>query len=153
MEETSINWKHESDTLQPTTEDEMIPQPILDIEKLEETGYQVSGRFFAGTRCQVCGASQLDAILTCQSCSSTQIEPATFGAEGVLYSFTTIYASTKSADPYTLAYVDLDDGPRVLGEVLHPDNGLSCGVRVVAVPSELALGAWGFQIEEKASGE
>lgn len=129
----------------------MIPQPILDIERLDISGYQVADRHFVGTRCGSCGATQLDAIATCQRCSSSQIEVASFGPEGVLYSFTTIYASGKSPNPYTLAYVDLDAGPRVLGEVLASENGPLCGTRVVAVPSAEALDAWGFQVQEKAA--
>jgi uncharacterized protein len=45
--------------------------------------------------------------------------PETFGSEGVIWATTTIHV-TDAAErelPYTLAYVDIDDGPRLLAHV------------------------------------
>jgi hypothetical protein len=50
----------------------------------------------------------------CPRCGGAT-EPAAFGPEGVVWSTTTIHVdSDEPRAPYTLAYVDLDDGPRLL---------------------------------------
>jgi uncharacterized OB-fold protein len=46
------------------------------------------------------------------------MEEARFGPAGVVWSVTTIHVpSGKREAPYTLAYVDFDDGPRVLAHL------------------------------------
>lgn len=124
----------------------MTAQAIPDLERLGSTGFQDSSQEFEGTRCDACGTSQLDEVLICLSCGSKEIRRASFGASGRLYSFSTIHASSYSPDPYTLAYVDLDDGPRVLGEVVGTGIEPHCDDRVVAVPSDRAVEQWAFQI-------
>jgi uncharacterized OB-fold protein len=52
------------------------------------------------------------------------------GPGGSLYSFSTVFVGPAAGEPYTLAYVDLDGGPRVLGRVLGTPDLLECDARV-----------------------
>lgn len=46
------------------------------------------------------------------------MEEASFGPAGTVWSVTTIHVPSGDREaPYTLAYVDLDDGPRMLAHV------------------------------------
>lgn len=61
------------------------------------------------------------------------MEEASFGPAGTVWSVTTIHVPSGDRDaPYTLAYVDLDDGPRVLTHV-------SDGVAAPAVSGRVTL--------------
>lgn len=80
-----------------------------------------------GYACAECGrrTADLDAR-RCPDCGST-IEPTDFGPGGVVWSYTDVHISDR-ATPFALAYVDLDDGPRILAEGTEP--GLAVGLRV-----------------------
>lgn len=85
----------------------------------------------AGGRCVDCGHPSPTAAPRCARCSGPT-EPARFGPEGVVWATTTIHVPSGDRDaPYTLAYVDLTAGPRVLAHVQDgPDLGLSVGATV-----------------------
>jgi hypothetical protein len=63
---------------------------------------------------------------------SAELEPARFGPDGTVWSTTTLHVASGGREaPYTLAYVDLDDGPRVLAHVEDgPRLALQVGERV-----------------------
>jgi uncharacterized protein len=71
-----------------------------------------------GARCAACGHVHAIAVGRCTRCRAPALEPARFGPAGVVWSTTTLHVAggTRTA-PYTLAYVDLDDGPRLLAQV------------------------------------
>lgn len=57
--------------------------------------------------------------------------PATFGPNGTVFSSTVLRIPVPGrTPPFTLAYVDVDDGPRILAHVDGPDEALvpGCGV-------------------------
>ncbi len=71
----------------------------------------------AGRRCRSCGAVVAFAWPQCPECRS-EVEPADFGPDGTVWSSTVVrIAVSGRTPPYALAYVDLDDGPRVLAHV------------------------------------
>ena len=56
----------------------------------------------------------------CPSCGGT-VEPAEFGPGGTVWSSTVVRIQVPGrTPPYALAYVDLDDGPRLLAHVRQP---------------------------------
>lgn len=85
------------------------PRPLLDEGP---DGPQV-----IGVRCTACGHPSALRVPRCPRCQQPT-EVARFGPDGVLWATTTIHvASGARAAPYTLGYVDLDDGPRVLADI------------------------------------
>ena len=106
-----------------------------------------------GSRCGACGTRLFPARTFCPACDS-EAPPAdvVLAPEGSVFSFTTVrQAPGHRPVPYTLAYVDLDDGVRVLAQ-LDPapgdmDDAVHIGQRVrlllrnvVPPPGEPRLG-------------
>jgi len=76
------------------------------------------GYAIAGARCTACGHPNATTAPRCPRCGG-EAAAALFGPAGTIWATTTIHvASGNRAAPYTLAYVDLDEGPRVLAHVL-----------------------------------
>ena len=66
--------------------------------------------------------------------------PATFGPIGTVWSHTTVHVAADSHDtPYTLAYLDLDEGPRLLVELVGDVSTVSVGASARLCP-ETSLG-------------
>ena len=67
----------------------------------------------------------------CPVCGSSAMAAATFGQGGTVFSSTVLRIPVPGrTPPFTLAYVDVDDGPRVLAHVDGPDESLVPGSRV-----------------------
>lgn len=67
-----------------------------------------------GVRCTGCGLPVAFARRRCPACHGP-VEAAEFGPEGTVWSATMVRIPVPGrTPPYGLAYVDLDDGPRVL---------------------------------------
>lgn len=67
----------------------------------------------------------------CQDTGARDMEPIIFGPYGKLYSFSIVHVSATRATPYTIGYVDFENGLRVLAEVRTetPDE-LNCDLDV-----------------------
>jgi uncharacterized protein len=83
--------------------------------------------------CLECGASQSLARYACRQCGSARLEWRDSDGRGTVYA-TTVVQRAPSDDfralaPYTLALVDLDEGPRLMA---HGTPGLAIGDRVFA---------------------
>lgn len=67
-----------------------------------------------GARCTRCGHRVAFARPRCPACRGP-VEAAEFGPGGTVWSSTVVRIPVPGREPpYALAYVDLDDGPRVL---------------------------------------
>lgn len=84
------------------------PRPVLD------------GSHVRGSRCQRCGHGFSPAGDWCPRCLSAA-DPAVFGPAGTVWSSTVVHLPVGNRrPPWAVAYVDLDDGPRVLGCLDQP---------------------------------
>jgi uncharacterized protein len=90
----------------------------------------VEGRL-EGSRCTSCGYRLAGSAPRCPACGGT-LSPALFGPGGTLWSRTTLRVPVQERPvPYILAYVDLDEGPRVLAHVeADPEHPPAVGARV-----------------------
>lgn len=80
-----------------------------------------------GATCPSCSYVVAGESPRCPACG-TRTEPARFAGNGRVWSATTVHVSVQGRQiPYTLAYVDLDDGPRVL---VHLPSRPPVGARV-----------------------
>ncbi|MFJ9388928.1 Zn-ribbon domain-containing OB-fold protein [Nocardioides sp. NPDC101246] len=81
----------------------------------------VDGRV-VGSRCTECGyPSAQTGLPWCPACQRGEMVEEGFGPDGVVWSSARVQLRVLHREPpYTLAYVDLDDGPRVLARLLEP---------------------------------
>ena len=86
--------------------------PRPEIHRTAEGDWVVVGR-----RCRTCAEPVAYAWPRCPACGA-EVEPAHFGPRGTVWSSTVVRIAVPGhTPPYSLAYVDLEDGPRVLAHV------------------------------------
>ena len=87
----------------------------------------------SGSRCSACGYPNPSALERCPLCAA-QCSPTEFGPGATVFAATVLRVPVPGrTPPYALAYIDLDDGPRILAHVEGTDNALVPGVRVRVV--------------------
>ncbi len=98
---------------------------------------QQDGRvLLVGSRCDECHYPLAVSPPRCPMCSSDSMGAATFGPAGTVFSSTVLRIPVPGrTPPFTLAYVDIDDGPRILAHVDGADEA-------VAPESRVALSGW-----------
>jgi uncharacterized OB-fold protein len=83
--------------------------------------------------CRACNAPQTLARYACRACGSTNLEWRLSRGIGRVYAATTVARAPseeyRALAPYTLAIVELEEGPRVMG---HASVGVRIGDRVRA---------------------
>ncbi|NYG57186.1 hypothetical protein BJ980_000109 [Nocardioides daedukensis] len=83
-----------------------------------------------GVACTDCGHPMPTPRPRCADCGGRVVE-ARFGPAGVVWSSTVVrIAVGDRTPPYALAYVDLDEGPRVLAHVRGSDTAPAVGSRI-----------------------
>lgn len=86
----------------------------------------------AGSRCADCGHPMSVAPPRCPVCGHPTMLPDAFGPKGTVFSSTVLRIPVPGrTPPFTLAYVDMDDGPRILAHVDGPDEPLVPGSGVM----------------------
>jgi hypothetical protein len=111
---------------------------------LSPVGDPVAGPFFAGIlegrftaqRCNSCEALRWPPLSGCPDCHSRSTTWVEVAPTGTIWSFVVYHrafqASLKEEIPYTVAMVELDDGPYVVGRLVPGDKPPAVGDRVVA---------------------
>jgi uncharacterized OB-fold protein len=77
----------------------------------------------------------------CSGCGGDELAPEDLGAEGVLYTYAAVHVASGRATPYTLGYVDLPSGPRVLARISAAEEELAVDQRVRL---HLDVDGWAF---------
>lgn len=90
-------------------------------------------RELAVQRCGACGHSQFFARPFCLACDGKDLAWAASSGRGSIYSMTTVHrqASPDFPVPYVNAIVELDEGPRLLSNIVGGPCGIGDRVRVV----------------------
>ncbi len=85
-----------------------------------------------GSKCETCGNTFFPPTKVCPQCRRKgKISPLEFSGKGKVFSYTVIYSASKMHEqftPYPLALVQLEEGPRVLSQIVE------------CAPSELKIG-------------
>lgn len=96
---------------------------------------EVRGCQVLGSVCGSCGWASAWRRARCERCLGTSAVES-FGPGGIVWSSATVHLRVgHRSPPFTLAYVDLDHGPRVLVRI-RPDVELKGGVRVRIIGSD-----------------
>jgi uncharacterized protein len=91
-----------------------------------------------GARCVACRYPLAFPRPHCPLCGD-ETAPETFGPAGHVWASTVVRVAVPGRrPPYGLAYVDLDDGPRVLAQVADADDAVAIGARVQLVDTPSA---------------
>jgi uncharacterized OB-fold protein len=84
-------------------------------------------------RCDACGRARFPPMPACPWCGSRATTTVEASGHGTVYSFVTAHQAVSpgydGALPYTVATVELDEGPRVLAQV-EPPLAVSIGAAV-----------------------
>jgi uncharacterized OB-fold protein len=101
--------------------------------------------------CKDCGAWVWTPRPLCNECGSEHIEWTPMSGKGEIYSFTVIRqvvgrAASKSFEPdipYVVAWVDLDEGPRMISNVVGcPVDQVTLGMKVSVVFEQASKDVW-----------
>ena len=94
---------------------------------------------FVGVRCRDCGTTLLLRRARCENCSSKDLIHETFASSGVVYTFTiqrypspVPHVGPTPWVPRPVAWIDLDNGPRVMGPIAARADEVRIGMRVTA---------------------
>ena len=73
-----------------------------------------------GLKCQECGTITVPPKMTCQKCTSPNMEIVELKGEGKIRTFTTVNVAPEGREdevPYTILLVELDEGPWLMGNL------------------------------------
>ncbi|HEV3225357.1 MAG TPA: Zn-ribbon domain-containing OB-fold protein [Acidimicrobiales bacterium] len=110
------------------------PAPIPDAESAPFWTGTLDGKLLV-QECSVCGRRQLYGRSICTNCHATALTWLESSGKGAIYSRTIIRQnpsrSFKHMIPFVVALVDLDDGPRLMSNVVGtPAEAVPIGARV-----------------------
>lgn len=88
-------------------------------------------------RCNSCDIVQFRPRAVCAKCLSNDLEHFVASGRGHIYTFTVTYQNQvppfREACPYVLAYVELEEGPRLMTNIVECDpESVTVGMPVVA---------------------
>ena len=94
-----------------------------------------------GEVCNECGSKLFPPRDVCPECAKPAYEPFTFSGNGHVYSYSTVYQAPAGYEefvPYTVALVELDEGPLVTGQLTDADQDeIEIGMPVEMVTRKL----------------
>lgn len=102
------------------TRGETGPAPFNDMLSLDLRAEGADGPYLRGTRCARCGQLHAGERIVCSTCVSTDVEPCALASRGSVYTYTILGVGPTA--PFTFAYVDLDDGVRILAHLVTVDT-------------------------------
>lgn len=93
-------------------------------------------------RCRDCGAYRFPPGVLCPECSSTATEWSTVSGRGKVYSFVVFHRAYhpgfEGELPYAVACIELDEGPRLLSNIVGmPAGDVRCDMPVEVVFEEI----------------
>ncbi len=101
-----------------------VPTPAVSAEAEEFWAATAEGRLLL-RRCDDCGTVIWYPRAHCPACGSQRTSWTQASGKGTVYTFTVVHRSMlegfRDALPYVIAYVELEEGPRVLTNVVDCD--------------------------------
>jgi uncharacterized OB-fold protein len=83
-----------------------------------------------GAECSDCRRTYYPPQTRCPECLKADLKPIGLGNSGILYSYTTVHIPSKNfAPPYTVGYVEFENGVYVFGQIrFRPGQKLKIGL-------------------------
>lgn len=134
-----------------TTAEQPDIAAVNDLDLAAEGVFDAASGQFKGGKCESCGALSVPRKFICHACNANIIDQVLIPATGNLYSYTTLHVSATLATPYTLGYIDLESGVRVLGHIASPADRLGCDVPVAAAESSASPTGWAFVLQTEGT--
>jgi uncharacterized OB-fold protein len=116
-----------------------------------------------GEVCTRCGAKLFPPRDVCPECHKPAYEPFTFSGNGTVYSYSTVYQAPEGYEeftPYTVALVELEEGPLVTGQLTDVDRDeIEIGMPVEMVTRKLCeegedgLIVYGYKFRKRLAHE
>jgi hypothetical protein len=100
--------------------------------------WRIRDRYYRliGSRCEECGTEFFPPVYRCRRCGSENIKDKEMPREGKIMTYTRLHEPLPGFEaqaPFYLAVVILDNGARVLSQVVDsPDEAIKTGARVRA---------------------
>ena len=120
-----------------------VMAPFVSVETADYWAATAEGRLLL-KRCDACGHVIWYPRSICPDCHSTETSWFEASGNGEIYTFTVNRKGDgpwKEAAPYVLAYVELDEGPRVMTNIVDCDvDTVAIGQRVTAVWDDTGQG-------------
>jgi uncharacterized OB-fold protein len=120
------------------------PAPAVNPETMEFWTATADGRLLV-KRCQDCDSLIWYPRAICPVCSSLRTEWFEVSGRGAIYSYTINHrgeGAYQGVPPYVLAYVELDEGPRMMTNIVEADGAdLAVGLPVEVVFHDTGAGA------------
>ena len=125
-----------SDTLAPLPEPSIETQPFWDA---------VQQRKLVMPKCASCGAVTFPPTVACPQCSGKEFTWTEMSGRGTVYSFTVYHRlyhpAFKEKVPYVVAVIALDEGPRIISNVIGiPPDDVRCELPVQVTYDEVRDG-------------
>ena len=113
------------------------PSPVVTPETEEFWAATAEGRLLL-RRCDDCGTVIWYPRAHCPGCGSQRTSWSDASGNGTVYAFTVVHRSVvdgfREAVPYVVAYVELEEGPRVMTNIVDCDPGsVEVGMPVTVV--------------------
>jgi len=77
-----------------------------------------------GLKCNDCGTVTCPPMMVCSNCASTNHEIVQLSGKGKIVTFTVVNVTSEGREnevPYTIAMVELDEGPWIMGNLVDID--------------------------------
>lgn len=112
---------------------EAAHRPIADLDTAERQDFREEHGeiLLIASRSESSGEMAFPQREFCPVTGARDMQPMEFGPRGVLYSFSTVHVSSSRPTPYTIGYVDFENGLRVMAHVrFAADTALHCDMSV-----------------------
>ncbi|WP_028923565.1 Zn-ribbon domain-containing OB-fold protein [Pseudonocardia acaciae] len=113
---------------------ETRPLPALDEPDTGRFWQATAGHRLVYRECRACGHVEFFPRRHCTECGGMELDERESAGDGVVYSYTVIrrhqHPYFRARAPYTVGFVDLDEGPRILAEIAGDPDGVRIGQRV-----------------------
>lgn len=115
-----------------------LPQPSIETQPFWAA---VQERKLLMPRCDACGTVAFPPTVACRTCSATAFTWTEMSGNGTIYSFVVYHRVYHPAFaekvPYVVAVIDLDEGPRIISNVVDvPIPEVTCDMPVRVVFAE-----------------
>ncbi len=95
--------------------EEELRESLFDKNLFVEVDDQIRLR---ASECAKCGRRFFPPKVRCPECLQSGLSSVALGTKGILYSYTTVHIPSRNfKPPYTVGYVELDEGVRVFGQI------------------------------------